>query len=614
MQLNILSSNISLIILFNIAIHTTAQDIVKNKYQKSFEKVYSIFPDIPKGILEAIAYTNTRFHHIVHSSHIENCLEIPYTYGVMGLVLDGKGFFKNNLKFIASLSGYKAEDIINDPTINIFAYATALNQLILENDANRNIEGIIPLLKQLSYIPGGNNGLEFSCSSELFSILTFLNTPAFQSAYGFPEYNIDFEKFFGTKKYHVLASKKVIINGQSIRSDDGTEFASSSACNDYTNCLWVPADASNYSSRNGTQITAITIHDVEGTYSGCIAWFQNPSANVSAHYVLRSSDGQITQMVCEADKAWHVGSENPYTIGFEHEGYASQQGWYTTAMYAASADLARDICNSGYGINPLRTAYFPWASTTYYNQSNIPGACIRIKGHQHYPNQTHTDPGPNWDWDYYYKLININPSITTLTTYTGQLYDSGGPNGDYSNDERLLWLIQPPNADTITLQIDSFSVEQDWDYLYVYNGATEFDSLIAYYTGTSIPSTITAIGGSMLIEFRSDCATTSSGWEFHWTASTITSGNYFSSELPISFYPTPFNDHLTFSTQLPSDMPIEIELFDITGKQLFSIKRSLLKGKGCIQLDKYITPLSIGFYCATVSTPQNKYLFKLIKE
>src|SRR5690606_24789500 len=69
----------------------------------------------------------------------------------------------------------------------------------------------------------------------------------------------------------------------------------------------------NYSSRSGTAISAVTIHTVQGSYSGCISWFKNCSAQVSAHYVLRSSDGQVTQMVLESDKAWHVGNSNPYS-------------------------------------------------------------------------------------------------------------------------------------------------------------------------------------------------------------------------------------------------------------------------------------------------------------
>src|SRR5690348_13346624 len=69
-----------------------------------------------------------------------------------------------------------------------------------------------------------------------------------------------------------------------------------------------PAASCNYTTGRTQSITAIAIHDTEGSYAGTISWFQNCSAQVSAHYVLRSSDGQITQMVADANKAWHIGS------------------------------------------------------------------------------------------------------------------------------------------------------------------------------------------------------------------------------------------------------------------------------------------------------------------
>ena len=151
-------------------------------------------------------------------------------------------------------------------------------------------------------------------------------------------------------------------------------------------------------------------------------------------------------MVDEADKAWHVGSENPYTIGYEHEGYITDPSWYTQAMYEASADLSRDIVLSGYGIPALRTYYGPASTGT-----NVIGGCTKIKGHQHYPNQTHTDPGINWDWEKYYRLINNNPTVTTLTSTSGAFYDTGGNSANYSDDERQLWLFQPNNATSVTL-------------------------------------------------------------------------------------------------------------------------------------------------------------------
>jgi len=161
---------------------------------------------------------------------------------------------------------------------------------------------------------------------------------------------------------------------------------------------FVPAYSGNYTndSRGSNDIDTIVIHVCEGYYNGSISWFKNPSAKCSAHYVIRSSDGQITQMVKEEDIAWHAGnwSYNCKSIGIEHEGfcYNNPQKWFTEAMYQESAKLVRDIAR----------------------RNNIPLDRQHIIGHNQVPYpSTHTDPGPSWDWNHYMTLITT-PEPTTL--------------------------------------------------------------------------------------------------------------------------------------------------------------------------------------------------------
>lgn len=166
---------------------------------------------------------------------------------------------------------------------------------------------------------------------------------------------------------------------------------------DYGPGLWVPASSANYtaSSRESSYpINYVVIHTTQGSYSGTVSWFQNPSASVSAHYVIRSSDGQITQMAREKDIAWHAGNwtYNTQSIGIEHEGFVNNPSWYTDPMYRASAALTRNICLK-YGIPMTRS---------------------RIIGHSEVPGATHTDPGPNWDWTYYMQLVTQSSAWETI--------------------------------------------------------------------------------------------------------------------------------------------------------------------------------------------------------
>ena len=500
-----------LILFICLNLSLNAQSI-PNAYQSHFNNAYNQYPQIPRGILEGVAFTQTHFKNIQNTN--QGCIELPLVSGVMGLTENGAGYFRNNLNLVAQLSGYSASTIKLVPATNILAYAKAYAYLVDSLNISSNINSHDIVLKYLSEIPWDHNSANsFALNTFVYQVLSFVKNTNHQAAYNFPNQSVDLVDVFGINNYTVLSSQSIVITNESVTNSNNLTFDPQFKSSEYAPALWVNTPTCNRSSRSGTAITAVTIHTIQGTYAGAISWAQNCSANVSYHYVERSSDGQVTQMVLEANKAWHVGSHNPYTIGIEHEGYVNDASWYTTAMIQSSADLVRDITQSGYGISPLRTYY--GASTSGVN---VLGACTKIKGHQHFGNNTHTDPGINWDWENYYKLINNNPTVSSYTTANGTIYDTGGANANYSNDERELYLIEPTAATSVSLSFGVFNLEQNWDFMYIYDGNSTDSPLIGIFTGTSNPTTITSTGGSLLIEFRSDCATNAPGWELNWTS------------------------------------------------------------------------------------------------
>ncbi len=166
-------------------------------------------------------------------------------------------------------------------------------------------------------------------------------------------------------------------------------FASVAQASGYTGAEWVPAYSGNYSAANRglADVKYIIIHDTEGSYAGTLGWFKDPSANVSAHYVVRSSDGHVAQMVDEKNVAWHVKCFNSNAVGIEHEGYASKPDtWYTEAMYAESAKLTAYLADK-------------YSIKKEHSQS-------AIMGHGEAPDcSDHTDPGPGWKWEHYMDLV-----------------------------------------------------------------------------------------------------------------------------------------------------------------------------------------------------------------
>ena len=170
-----------------------------------------------------------------------------------------------------------------------------------------------------------------------------------------------------------------------------------------------PKDPTNYGNfdlarreADGLDVRFIVIHDAETDYQGTIKIFQDPLAYVSAHYVLRSSDGQITQMVDGKNVAWHAGNWNinMHAIGYEHEGFAiTGHAWYTEAMYQASAALTRHLA-AEYAI-PLDRGHI-------VGHDDIPGPT------DFFAPRMHWDPGPFWDWAHYMALLGA-PIAATAT-------------------------------------------------------------------------------------------------------------------------------------------------------------------------------------------------------
>jgi hypothetical protein len=448
--------------------------------------------------------------------HLNNqepsCSGYPSAYGILGLHDDGQGYFIENGIKVAQLSGISVAEQKSNPQLQLEAYAIAFEYYLSTQNSSLTESDIALALNQLSEIPDTGIVNLLARDMQVYEILRFMSSPQKGQQYGFTPQHFNLITLFGSEHFALLSSDQITISENGILDDQGHVYAPASVASvEYGPAIWNPAPTCNYSSRNGVPISAITIHTIQGTYAGAISWSQNCASNVSFHYVIRSSDGQVTQMLLEEDKGWHVGSENPYTIGYEHEGYVNDPIWYTEAMYNSSADLSRDIINSGYGIPGLRT-YFGTSSATI----DVLGGCTKIKGHQHYPNQTHTDPGINWDWEKYYRLINNTWAPNLISSPSGVLTDTGGSSGNYSDDEREFWLIAPNNAASITLNFSVFDIEANWDYLFVYDGDSIDAPLIGQYTGSTIPS-IVSTGGSLLLEFRSDCATTSVGWEATYT-------------------------------------------------------------------------------------------------
>ena len=184
---------------------------------------------------------------------------------------------------------------------------------------------------------------------------------------------------------------------------------------DYPGAAWVPASPKNFQRANrpfSSPITRIVIHTTEAPYAAAIRYFAHAGPVASAAYVIRSSDGAITQMVHEKDIAWHSGNRqyNATSIGIEHEAFVRDCSWYTNAMYRSSARLVASLTRK-YGI-PIDRQH--------------------IIGHYQVPDPFHpgfggfahhTDPGPCWNWRRYMQLVRAYAGQSPVSRTALQVVD-----------------------------------------------------------------------------------------------------------------------------------------------------------------------------------------------
>jgi uncharacterized protein (TIGR02145 family) len=109
----------------------------------------------------------------------------------------------------------------------------------------------------------------------------------------------------------------------------------------------------------------------------------------------------------------------------------------------------------------------------------------------------------------------FNMSNDTITTCSGNFYDSGGQDENYQDYEDCTMTFFPASPGSAVLVIfDDFNTETGYDYLKIYDGPDTDAPLIGSYHGLNNPGTIAATNssGALTFNFTSDISVTRSGW------------------------------------------------------------------------------------------------------
>lgn len=374
------------------AVADAAQDAVNRgsmgQLDAHFDQAAREF-NVPADLLKAISFTETRWQMVRGETEFEG---MPAAFGVMAL--RGEALERG-----AALAGVSAEAVRTDALANIRAGAALLSAHADELNVDRaDLGAWAPAVARLSGIENTDGQAEHvhkgvyatlregvvAESADGKVIASIMPTPV--------------EAKFALPSMHAMAA--------------GPDYAAS---------IWRPSP--NYNSRPaGTDIWMIVIHTCEGSYTSCWSWLTNSASGVSAHYVVNESGSEISQLVREANRGWHVGatyscslngsvncgqngvSVNHFSVGIEHGGYASQSS-FPAGQIDASARLSCDISRDQ-GV--VRDSY-------------------HIVAHGRLQPYNRTDPGPNWPWSTYISKIN-----SYCGSGGGLIIDSNNNNNDTS--------------------------------------------------------------------------------------------------------------------------------------------------------------------------------------
>jgi len=189
--------------------------------------------------------------------------------------------------------------------------------------------------------------------------------------------------------------------------------------------------------------------------------------------------------------------------------------------------------------------------------------------------------------------------------------DTGGINGNYTNEQDYVRVLIPsqPNK-KIELALTQFDLEEGYDYLYIYDGATTSapDMTVGGLSGVDaqppLPTFVsTSPDGALTLRFTSDQGVVESGFTAVVSCQNLL-GLGDVQNVDFTYYPNPAKDavNIISKTEISS-----IEVFNVAGQLLYSSKANALETK----ID--ISAFSTGTYFFKLKFGEQNANFKIVK-
>lgn len=321
--------------------------------------------DVPPELLRSVSWVETRWHMVRGNAEFPGR---PPAFGVMAL--RGK-----RLERGAGLAGVSVEAARTEPRANVRAAAALLDSLAAVSGVDRS---------------------ELRAWAPAVAAFSGIEVPEGRDAYLR-------EGVFGALGVSPSGTARARGAAQ-VRSDRCPPPSTD------PDVVWRPSP--NYDARpSGStgDIHMVIVHTCEGSYTGCWSWLVNAESGVSSHYVVNEEGTEISQLVREEDRAWHIAASydcslnhahdcwldgvqgNHFSVGVEHAGFASQDSFSASQVEASAALVCR-----------------------ISRRREMPRDFRHVLGHGRLQPENRTDPGPNWPWTDYVTAIQRHCGETVV--------------------------------------------------------------------------------------------------------------------------------------------------------------------------------------------------------
>lgn len=202
--------------------------------------------------------------------------------------------------------------------------------------------------------------------------------------------------------------------------------------------------------------------------------------------------------------------------------------------------------------------------------------------------------------------------LTDTGWCNGALFtDTGGASANYGNNEELVKTFYPASGSSMTMTFTEFAVENNFDFMYVYNGPSTASPLFANgnnLTGNTVPGPFTSThpSGAITVKFVSDGAESANGWKASFSCAVLGVEDLNMKDNSVSIYPNPTKNIITISSV---ESLKSYKIYDETGKLVKSA--SSLKGN---RLEISLSSIQTGNYVISLETHKQIVNKRLIKQ